>query len=68
MYNIYLYYIHILALALPDGKEVEDTAARTQKALEALLNGKISAAKPTTVAKNNNDAEPTFIRYAFVMH
>lgn len=51
------------ALALPDGKEVEDTAARTQKALEALLNGKISAAKPTTVAKNNNDAEPTFIRY-----
>jgi len=51
------------ALALPEGKEVEDTAARTQKALEALLNGKISAAKPTTVAKNNNDAEPTFIRY-----
>ena len=50
-------------LALPEEKEALETAERTKKALEALIEGKIMSAKPTTVVNPNEVVEPTYIRY-----
>jgi SNW domain-containing protein 1 len=51
------------ALALPDEKEELETTEKTKAALEALLEGKIRTAKPTTVVNLNEAVEPTYIRY-----
>ena len=53
---------------LPTEEEENETAERTQKALQALLNGKIAKAKPnnaTQISVQNNQAkEPEYIRYS----
>lgn len=50
------------ALRLPSQKEEDDTAEATRKALESLLQGKITLSKPTSVTQSH-DAEPEYIRY-----
>lgn len=50
-------------IALPNEQEELDTAERTRRALEAKLEGKVTAAKPTTIASSDT-AEPTFMRYS----
>jgi len=49
-------------VALPTEDEEAATAERTRLALQAITEGKIKAAKPTTV-NTNVAAEPTYIRY-----
>lgn len=52
---------------MPTEEEENETAERTQKALQVLLNGKIAKAKPnnaTQISVQNNQAkEPEYIRY-----
>ena len=50
-------------LELPDEDEERATAERTKMALEGLLEGKIKAAKPGSVAAAPETEEPTYIRY-----
>lgn len=50
-------------MALPEEKEINDTAEKTRMALEALIQSKISSSKPTTVASSTEVADPTYIRY-----
>jgi SNW domain-containing protein 1 len=50
-------------MALPEEKEINETADKTRMALEALIQSKISSAKPTTVASSTEVADPTYIRY-----
>ena len=49
-------------IALPNEQEELETAERTRRALEAKLEGKIAAAKPTTIA-STDAVEPTYMRY-----
>lgn len=51
------------ALSLPTEEEEQSTADRTRLALEALLQGKIAKAKPSTVGHVEQPEEPTYIRY-----
>lgn len=46
----------------PSEEEVANTAARTQAALEKLINGKIKAAQPKNVA-NKGEANVSYVRY-----
>lgn len=50
-------------LAIPDEQEVAQTAAKTQQALEALINSKIKNSKASTVVQTNELPEPSYIRY-----
>jgi SNW domain-containing protein 1 len=51
-------------LTLPVNDEEQETADRTKKALEALLEGKIIKAKPSSILNATTDiVEPTYIRY-----
>lgn len=50
-------------LSLPEEEEEQKTADKTRQALEALLEGKIKKAKPTTVVSVTDVEEPTYIRY-----
>lgn len=50
------------SLALPTEEEEVAATERTKKALEALLNGKISASKPLDAA-HQKEGEATFIKY-----
>eukprot|EP01041_Mallomonas_annulata_P011667 gene11667-24437_t len=50
-------------LTMPEVDEEQETAERTRKALEALLDGKIMKAKPSTVLTSAGAEEPTYIRY-----
>jgi SNW domain-containing protein 1 len=50
-------------LALPQEDEEQEIADKTKMALEALLDGKIKKAKPTTIHSANEGEEPTYIRY-----
>ena len=52
-------------LSLPANEEEEKTAEKTRLALQALLDGKIKKAKPTTLASSSgsNKEEPQYIRY-----
>mmetsp|Transcript_24334 Transcript_24334/g.35675 ORF Transcript_24334/g.35675 Transcript_24334/m.35675 type:complete len:603 (+) Transcript_24334:63-1871(+) len=51
-------------MSLPSKEEEEATAENTRKALEALLEGKIKKAKPSSIATAPADAEePKYIRY-----
>lgn len=50
------------ALVLPTDDEESKVTEKTKKALEELLNGKISASKPLKVTETK-EAEPTYIRY-----
>ena len=53
---------------MPTEDEETETAERTQKALEALLDGKIAKAKPNNATQisvqNNQQKEPEYIRYS----
>ncbi|NXD32359.1 PRP45 protein, partial [Spelaeornis formosus] len=49
------------AMERPDAEQVNDTAERTRLALERITQGKIKAAQPKHVPKNNNESE--YIRY-----
>lgn len=50
-------------LALPDEEEERATADKTRLALESLLNGKIKASKPGSIAAPVGTEDPTYIRY-----
>jgi len=50
-------------MALPEEKEINDTAEKTRLALEALIQSKITSAKPTTVATSTEVADASYIRY-----
>lgn len=49
--------------ALPGEEEEAEATSRTRQALEALLNGKIKQAKPSSVVSAREPEEPTYIRY-----
>lgn len=49
--------------ALPEEKEVQDTAEKTRLALEALIQSKITSSKPSTAATSTEVVDPTYIRY-----
>lgn len=49
--------------ALPDEDEEAAATSKTRAALEALLNGKIRASKPTSAVAVREAEEPTYIRY-----
>lgn len=51
------------SLSLPADDEEQQTTERTRLALEALLEGKIKSAKPTTLSAAVVSDEPTYIRY-----
>lgn len=52
------------ATLLPEEKDEIEAAERTKKALESILEGKISSSIPSTAAQSNdNEKEPTYIRY-----
>lgn len=53
----------IEAVSLPTTEEEQLTTERTKKALEALLNGKISSSRPVDVSAVVAEKEPSFIRY-----
>eukprot|EP00051_Salpingoeca_urceolata_P027371 m.481198 g.481198 ORF g.481198 m.481198 type:complete len:550 (+) comp22081_c0_seq1:116-1765(+) len=46
---------------LPAEEEIEETAKKTREALEKVVTGKVAAAQPTNIPKQNHEA--TFIRY-----
>ena len=50
-------------MALPEEEEERSTAERTRLALEGLLDGKIKASKPGSVAAPPAAEDPTYIRY-----
>jgi SNW domain-containing protein 1 len=50
-------------MALPEEKEIQDTAEKTRLALEALVQSKIASSKPSTAATSTEVAEATYIRY-----
>lgn len=50
-------------LAVPSEQEEMDTAERTRRALEAIVEGKIKSAKPSSVGGNLTVAEPSYVRY-----
>lgn len=50
-------------IALPDEEEERATAEKTRLALEGILEGKIKASKPGSVAAPPETEEPTYIRY-----
>jgi SNW domain-containing protein 1 len=51
-------------VALPNEQEELETAERTKKQLEMILEGKIKSTKPTTLATAATETnEPTYIRY-----
>ena len=49
-------------VALPTEDEEAATAERTRQALQAIVEGKIKSAKPTTV-NSNTEVEPQYVRY-----
>ncbi len=50
-------------LAAPSEQEELETTERTRLALEAIVEGKIKSAKPSSVGGNNTVAEPSYVRY-----
>ncbi len=50
-------------VSLPTEDEELETAERTKRALEQILEGKIKQAKPSTVLAQPEVEEPTYIRY-----
>ena len=50
-------------VALPEEKDINETAEKTRLALESLISSKIASAKPSTVVNTNDIPEPTYIRY-----
>jgi SNW domain-containing protein 1 len=50
-------------MALPEEEEERSTAERTRLALELLVDGKIKASKPNSVAAPPKEEDPTYIRY-----
>lgn len=50
-------------IALPEEKDMMETAEKTKIALESLISSKIASAKPSTVVNTNEIPEPTYIRY-----
>jgi SNW domain-containing protein 1 len=50
-------------MALPEEKEIQDTAEKTRMALEALIQSKITSSKPSTAATSLEVADATYIRY-----
>lgn len=50
-------------IALPEEKDMLETAEKTKIALESLISSKIASAKPSTVVNTNEIPEPTYIRY-----
>mmetsp|Transcript_100348 Transcript_100348/g.197020 ORF Transcript_100348/g.197020 Transcript_100348/m.197020 type:complete len:641 (+) Transcript_100348:23-1945(+) len=50
-------------MALPEEKEIQDTAEKTRLALEALVQSKITSSKPSTAATTTEVAEANYIRY-----
>ncbi|RKP25416.1 SKIP/SNW domain-containing protein [Syncephalis pseudoplumigaleata] len=50
-----------VSLDMPDEEEIQQTTDRTREALEKIITGKISAAKPKNVVVEKK--EPTYIRY-----
>lgn len=55
-----------LVMDRPSEEEVASVAEKTRAALEKIVNGKISAAKPKNIVQNtgaNSNKAPTYIRY-----
>lgn len=50
-------------LSKPTPEEEAEQAAKTKSALEALIGGKIAAARPVQLAKAPGSEEPTYVRY-----
>ena len=50
-------------LTKPSAEEEAEQAAKTKNALEALIGGKIAAARPVQLAKTPGAEEPTYVRY-----
>jgi SNW domain-containing protein 1 len=50
-------------LALPSQTEEDETAERTRRALESILDGKIKSSKANNVSGVNQVADASYIRY-----
>jgi SNW domain-containing protein 1 len=52
----------------PSEEEIAETTEKTRKALEKIVSGKVSAAKPKEIGSTSQSGGPVFVKYTPTQH